>query len=274
MNADIMNKRKFFNYLITAVTGLCCLASSSPAASITVPSVKCRTIAEAMAAAQENDTIWLLGGTYNEHVLMSPGITLAARVRDSAVLNGGGIGKVVEMSKNNTLQGLEVRNGTIGVFSRGRNNAIQRCRIVKNRETGIMCVRFVPAITDNIIANNGGAGIEGWDARSTVASIDHNTIAYNANGIGVGGASSVVIENNIIAFNTRCGILIRRGADNKVTAVRNDLFANKTEAPGLRKNNYEFDPAFRDPVVGMDFSIVTGRCCPEHDDKGQNLGAR
>jgi hypothetical protein len=137
-----------------------------------------------------------------------------------------------------------------------------------------MCVRVLPVITDNIIAHNGASGIQGWDVRSTVGGIDHNTIACNAHhGIALGGASSVVIENNIIAGNGRLSVLIRPEAD-KVFVSRNNLYANGQGQPELLRDNFSFDPGFTDPLVSMNFSIDPSRCCKEKDARGDNLGAR
>ena len=86
------------------------------AVSIQVPSMGIKTISEAMMRSKSGDTIWVADGVYREHVLIAPGVTLMARSTFKAVIDGGGRGTVVTMSKNTTISGFEIRNGTIGVF--------------------------------------------------------------------------------------------------------------------------------------------------------------
>ena len=134
---------------------------------ISVPSVGINTIGQAMMRAKFGDTIWASDGVYREHVFIKAGVALKARYIFRAIIDGNGKGTVVTLSANSILNGFEIRNGTIGVFSKDINNAIINCRIVKNWMTGIICVRHLPKIEDNIIAFNKASGIQGWDVRST-----------------------------------------------------------------------------------------------------------
>ena len=132
-------------------------------------------------------------------------------------------------SINSEIRGFEIKNRTIGIFSKDADNAIINCRIVKNWMTGIVCVRHLPKIEDNIIAFNRASGIQGWDVRATTGSINHNTIAFNANnGIALGGVSDIFIENNMIAFNERFGIKLSANSE-KSPINRNNVFGNLTE---------------------------------------------
>ena len=162
-----------FKLYLTLAAGLL-IPASSMAVSIQVPSMGIKTISEAMMRTRGGDTVWVDEGVYREHVLIAPGVTLISRSTFKAVIDGGGRGTCVTMGKNTTISGFEVRNGTIGIFSNGAGNTISSCRIVKNWQTGIITVRQLPKIEDNIIAFNRGSGIQGWDVRSTNATINHN----------------------------------------------------------------------------------------------------
>jgi parallel beta-helix repeat protein len=234
-----------------------------------------RTISEAMITARMGDTVYVGPGVYKERVIMAPGVALISRGLFEAKINGMGRGTVVTMSKNCTISGFEVTNGTIGIFTSDLGNEISSCRIVNNWMTGIITVRHLPKIQDNIIAFNRASGIQGWDVRSTSATVNHNSIAYNGNhGIAIGGSSEFIIENNVIAFNERFGLKILE-APEKIQVSSNNFFRNLYQ-PGrpLPENNFTFDPAFIAPRSGMNFKPDPGQCCKEKGSDDENLGAR
>lgn len=241
--------------------------------SISVPT-KYKTIAEAMLKAREGDTIWVEDGVYTEPVLIKPGIVLAAQNPFKATLRGDGRGTLVEMTKNSSIYGFVVTNATIGIFSHGAENTIEKCRIARNRQTGILIVRHLPKIIDNIIVFNKASGIQGWDVRSTVATINHNTIAYNGNhGIAIGGKSEVVIENNVVANNKNLGLKLSRDSrDSKVT--HNNFYKNLTQLSELPEGNFSFDPAFVSPRKELNFQSDPKTCCAIKATDNENLGAR
>jgi hypothetical protein len=135
-----------------------------------------KTISAAMISARAGDTVYVAPGTYKERVIMAPGVALVSRSIFGAIINGGGKGAVVTMSKGSTIHGFEIRNGTIGIFSSDMGNEITSNRIVHNWMTGIITVRHLPKIQDNVIAFNRASGIQGWDVRSTAVSVNHNSI--------------------------------------------------------------------------------------------------
>jgi parallel beta-helix repeat protein len=241
---------------------------------ISVPSVGILTISQAMMNAKNGDTVVASNGVYREHVFIKAGVTLKAHYALKAIIDGKGKGTVVTLSMSSAINGFEIRNGTIGVFSKDINNVIINCRIVKNWETGIICVRHLPKIEDNIIAFNRASGIQGWDLRSTNSSINHNTIAFNANnGIALGGASDVIIENNMITFNERFAIKLSHSSE-KTQLNKNDLFGNLTVVNKLPPNNFAFNPKFSSPRLKMDFTVESKLPCCSNGTDNQILGAR
>ena len=274
----LVGKRRFFmkfSKKLLVAGWLAFLSLSTTAGEIiSVPSVGIVTIGQAMLNAKNGDTVLVSNGVYREHVFIKTGVTLKAHYTRKAIIDGNGKGTVVTLSVNSTLFGFEVRNGTIGVFSKDLNNAIINCRIVKNWMTGIICVRHLPKIEDNIIAFNKGSGIQGWDVRGTNGSINHNTIAFNANnGIAMGGSSDIVIENNMITFNERFSVKLSRNSE-KTQLNKNDLFGNLTVSNKLPPNNFAFDPKYTSPRVQMDFTIESKLPCCAYGSDNELLGFR
>lgn len=263
--------RKKFGQGVALILGLTSFAFSS---SLDVPSLGMRTISEAMIRAKLGDTIYVSNGVYKEHIMMAPGVTLVAKNPLKATIDGKGKGTCVTMSKGCAISGFEIRNGTIGVFSNGSNNQILSCRIIHNWQTGIVVVRHLPKIEDNIIAFNKASGIQGWDVRSTTATVNHNTIAFNSNhGIALGGSSEIVIENNIIAFNERFGLKILKEQE-RVQVANNNFYRNLYAPSGIPAGNFSFDPAFTAPRAGLNFKLDPALCCKAKGTDNLDLGTR
>jgi parallel beta-helix repeat protein len=241
---------------------------------ISVPSIGITTISQAMLNAKNNDTIWVADGVYRERIFIKSGVALIARNQFKATIDGGGKGTVVTLGTHSTIRGFEVRNGTIGVFSKDADNVIINCRIIKNFQTGLMCVRHLPKIEDNVIAFNRASGIQGWNLRSTSASINHNTIAYNQNhGIALGGVSEVIIENNMITFNERFGIKLSHKSE-KTQLNKNNIYGNLNISNKLPPENFAFDPKYTAPKSNMNFAVESKLPCCAFGSDNQILGSR
>jgi nitrous oxidase accessory protein NosD len=250
------------------------LIAVSAAETISVPSVGITTINQAMIMAKNNDTIMVSDGLYKERVFLKSGVALIARNQFKAVIDGGGKGIVVSLGTRSTIRGFEIRNGTIGVFSKDADNVIVNCRIIQNWETGLMCVRHLPKIEDNIIAFNRASGIVGWHLRSTSASINHNTIAFNQNhGIDLGGVCEVIIENNMITFNERLGIKLSHGSQ-KSQLNKNNIYGNLNISSKVPAENFAFDPKFTSPKMHMNFTVESKLPCCAYGSDNQILGTR
>ena len=262
--------------LAPATLAVALMAALSPLSAriISVPSPGISTISEALARSRAGDTVMVADGVYRERIMMTHGVALIARSRFKAVLDGGGRGTVVTLGKNNYVSGFEIRNGTFGIFSNGAGNFIQSCRIIGNWQTGIVTVRHLPKVEDNIIVFNRSSGIQGWDVRSTDASINHNTIAYNGNhGIALGGRSNILIENNVLANNERFGMKVLAEAEN-IRVTSNNFYNNLRQPGGIPEGNYSFDPAFMAPRTRLDFASDPRLCCKIKGTDNENLGTR
>lgn len=241
---------------------------------ITVPSSGIANITAAMVKAKAGDTVIVENGVYREHIFIKAGIALKARNLHKAVLDGKGRGTVVTMGSNSSINGFVIRNGTIGVFTKNAGIAVSRCLIKNNWQTGIITVRHLPRIEDNIIVYNQASGIQGWNVRSTKASVNHNTIAYNGNhGIAVGGTSNIIVENNVVAFNERFALKLSSGSE-KSKIVKNNFYKNLKQVQKIPSGNYCFDPAFISPRTALNFQSDSKSCCQIKASDNKNLGSR
>ncbi len=231
---------------------------------IQTPSHDTPDIAAAFLQARAGDTVLVGPGVYREKVFVKHGTVLKGASAASTVIDGGGKGTVVTLGGASVLCHVTVRNGTVGVFSRHDGCAVHDCRIMTNRQSGIVCVRHLPSLHNNAIVFNRASGIQGWDVTSGKAKVEHNVIAYNHNhGLAVGGKSSFMVQSNIIAHNVCLGAKLIQAAAERVTLQDNNLYGNMDRPGQLPPGNYSFDPAFVSPRRNLDFT-TKGTCgeCP------------
>jgi len=240
---------------------------------VTVPSQQAKSIAVAMTMVRPGDTVKVKNGVYREKIIVAPGIVFLSENLFGAVLDGGGKGTVVTMGGSAEMSGFEVRNGTVGIFSATTQATIRRCRVMHNFQSGVMCVGTLPKMEDNFIVFNKGSGIQGWDVRTTSGSINHNTIAYNANhGISLGGNTSITVENNIIAFNDQFGV---KPAEEtvRVVLINNNFYQNARISSNLPSDNISADPLFTD-AKRFNFNLMKDSRSVGLGTDNQNLGSR
>ena len=168
------------------------------------------TIQEAINAANSGDTIFVRSGTYYENVVVSKSLTIMGENRATTIIDGGGNGKVVEISANNIkLSGLTIRNGEYGI--RGYNwdfIEVGDCNVTGNSKDGI---------------------IIGWSQWT----VKNCTISFNHRGLCIDSGYNNLIENNTFLSNGRgftiylhpqwCG---SSSPGNNI--LRNNAFANNT----------------------------------------------
>jgi hypothetical protein len=227
-----------------------------------------------MTIARMGDTVKVRDGVYRERgLLVAPGVVFMAENQFRAVLDGRGRGTIVTMGNSSVISGFEIRNGTIGVYSEAAQAVIRRCRIIHNIQSGVVCVGALPIMEDNFIVYNRGSGVQGWDVRTLSGSINHNTIAFNANhGISLGGNTSITIENNIIAFNDQFGIKPVEETV-RVELINNNFFQNARMWVNMPAGNISSDPLFVDPMR-FNFNLMNESKSVGSGTDNQNLGAR
>jgi len=252
---------------------ICVAVISIMANTITVPTSQVKTISHALREAKSGDTVMVKEGVYREQIILHPGIVLISQSLFKATIKGNGRGICLELSNDNTVTGFAIRDGAIGVLSKGRDNAVDHCLISNNTQTGIMCIGLMPRIQDNVIVYNRGSGIQGTDMRSTGAVIDHNTIAYNkSHGIAFSGDCDVTVKNNIIAFNTRSDIFIESDAT-RYFLSGNVFFQNGKNISPLPPENIYVNPLFVKPRR-MKFNLEKDSPCRRMAADRSDCGAR
>jgi hypothetical protein len=237
-----------------------------------VPSAECTTIPVAMLKAKAGDTVLVKKGTYVGPFFIGTGVCIVSETPGEAILEGNGQQDVVTMPGRAEIAGFEIRNGTVGILSKGAGNRIIDCRIIKNWQTGIVCIGHLPQIENNVIAYNKGSGIQGYKVRATVyPAIAYNTIAYNGNhGIAVGGISNIGIHNNIIAFNERFGVKISED-ESAIKLESNCFFGNGSQIGNCSGSNFCLDPRFVAPR-DLDFALAGDSPCKGKSSDGKDLG--
>jgi nitrous oxidase accessory protein NosD len=256
-----------------------CLVFSAPSVqaagkSIVVGSGSIKTIKLGLTKAGQGDTVWVEPGVYHENIMVNQGVILKSRMLYKAIIDGGKYGIAVTLARKSSLSGFEVRNGTIGVYAKSIGISISRCRIIKNWQTGIVNVRSLALIEDNIIAFNGGSGIQLYNVSASSSAISHNTIVYNGNhGIALGGNAPALIENNIIAFNERFGIMVK-GNRKGLRIESNNVYGNFFGSPGPPIKNISINPEFASPRLTLDFSIKSKELKNIKGSDNENFGIR
>ena len=265
-------KQSLFRTTVVALALMACSVAAGEV--LLVPSTGIRTISQAIVRARSGDTILVSDGVYKEDVFLKAGVYLKASNLHGAIIDGDGRGTVVTMGAGSTIDGFEIRNGTIGIFTNATDVVIRRNRVVRNWMTGIMAVRHLPMIEDNIIAFNRASGIVGWNLRASKGAIEHNTIAYNVGfGFFLGGVSNVQFQYNTVAFNQKFGIRILSDVSES-TIKFNNIWENLRQFYENPADNYSFDPAFISPRVVYNFNPEPTLCCAVKSPTGENLGAR
>jgi parallel beta-helix repeat protein len=271
-----MNVQSVRLKLLLSLCAILGFAAVVHSASITVPSKGVKTISKGILQASPGDTIWVEPGVYREQITTKSGTVLISKELFKAVIDGKGRGNVVTLTNNSAITGLDIRNGTAGVFSRSVGGAIRKCRIYRNRGSGVICAGSLPVIEDNVIVFNEASGIQVLDISSGAPTISHNTIAYNANhGIAVNGASTLTIENNIIAFNGGIGAHTETQTESDVTMSYNLIYDNHGKIFITTEETFSFDPLFKAPKrKAMDFSLLKDSPAIKRSKGNDDLGAR
>ena len=248
------------------------LTLTGTAATLNAPSAQYASISAALMRSKSGDTVMVADGTYRETLVVPAGVTLMARNLLKAEIRSGKRGACITAGGEVTVQGFVISQGTIGVMTRGTGNRIEKCMIARSSQSGVLSVGVLPALQDNLIVFNGGSGIQGQDLRSTSASVNHNTIAYNTgHGIALSGNSNIVVENNIIAFNEKFAISTS-GPGVQYTAIANNFCRNGAAAP-LPAGTISEDPLFVN-ARKMDFTLGESSPCRGRAADNGDIGAR
>ena len=218
------------------------------------------TIQEAINANETKDghVIFAEEGIYCEHVTIFKSIWLVGEKRDATVIDGSGIGTVIQITANNvSVINFTIRNAGKTWSGMGyppssiSGNNIRNVNVTNNiLADAAVCAWFYSSsfvnISGNVIRNATTAGIIGYASSNITI---HQNFVDNCGWMGVhldGNSANCGITNNTI-INTIEGIEIEKSAGNRVAGnqlVNNNVSIVLNDCNGLnifRENNMTSD---------------------------------
>jgi nitrous oxidase accessory protein len=199
-------------HAIGTALALACAAGTVSAAVHRVPSAATPTLRAAVQRAAEGDRIVIAPGTYAERLVISRGVTLQAAPGESqAIVDGGGVGRVLEIAAPGvTVQGLALRGSgdNLGhsdaciyvrkeaAGARLLDNRLEDCAfgIWVNGASGVEVARNVVRGRPRPIFSDRGNGINLWEIRD--GNIHDNDIARVRDGIYLSVTTDSVVAHN------------------------------------------------------------------------------
>jgi parallel beta-helix repeat protein len=194
-----------------------------------------RTIQDAMDAVFDGYTIYVMNGTYKEHVLIDKKITLLGADKNTTILDGEGVDDVVTISVPDVkISGFTVQNSGTQLLNAGiktlslNSNATIENNIVQHNAIGIFLnYGYAPSwniVRNNTISNNVKGMYTHW---ANNGEITGNTITQNEeNGIEMECSKNSLITGNIIRDNGAYGIFLRGESDQNTITGMNTIQDN------------------------------------------------
>ncbi|MFC6716323.1 nitrous oxide reductase family maturation protein NosD [Natrialbaceae archaeon GCM10025810] len=176
------------------------------------------SVQAAVDAADPGDEI-RLEGRFDERVTVdTPGVTLEARERDGALIDGGGEGTVIEVAADDvTVEGVWVRNSgpergeeDSGIYVNGSDATVSSLRATDVTFGVYLRGAEATTVEDSLVAGRSdldqderGNGIHLWEANET--RLENNSIRTVRDGIYYQWAKNVVAEGNAM-WEMRYGV--------------------------------------------------------------------
>lgn len=229
-----------------------------------------KTIHEAVAAANDGETVFVASGTYNENVDITKDLTLTGENKDTTFVDGGGNDHVLNVygpidgEIHVRISGLTIRNAggssfACVSFSYVTDGEITDNKILNSQGGGISLdhCRMI-SISNNYIYNNAMAGIS--ISLSEQNTIQNNIIQDNQKGIHVASFSnSNEISRNTISENIVYGVYIFQSSSNVL--FLNNFTGNQQNAQDSSTNSWSSNGQ------GNYWSDYTG-----YDNNSDNIG--
>ncbi len=261
------------------------VAQVCPARTDAHPSVS--TISGAIGCANPGDSISVAAGTFVDNPIVDKAVTITGA---NSVIDGGGLAATltVPVGIQTTLQGLVLRNGTVGLATSGDVTLRGAFEIDHNSGDGIqVATGALRTIADRptlrstgLVHDNGGNGVSLGVAYSgeppVISTLLGDLDVFNNGGHGVfvrddggTGASDVVMVDNDVYQNGKSGLFAGRAnigspVDELGNVVPTSRFAqNKFHSNG--QNQVVFDGGGANPPFAFAIESPTGAC-----DSGAN----
>jgi parallel beta-helix repeat protein len=203
------------------------------------------TIHDALDHAYDGYTIYVLNGTYHEHVVIDKKITLMGEEKNTTIIDGDGIGDVITISVPDVkITGLTVQNSGTQLLDAGvktltlYSNATIENNILTHNAIGLF-LNYGYAPIWNIVRNNtiihNVKGI--FTLWSNHGEITGNIIMQNEeNGLEMECSKYATIAGNIISDNAGYGIYLR-GESNQNTVTGMNLIQNNAVGIKISESN-------------------------------------
>ena len=139
-------------------------------------------IQDALDDAVDNDTVFVFDDSspYYENLIISNSINLIGEDRDTTIIDGGGIGKVVDIKENYaTISGFTIQNGG-----------------PETDDAGIIMNTHYSKVINNNIKNNNYGGIHFNANNANNNLVSQNDISYNV-GAGIKFYGETYYNTNI-----------------------------------------------------------------------------
>jgi parallel beta-helix repeat protein len=178
-------------------------------------------IQDAVDAAQDNDTIIVYNGTYNENLTLNKQLTLKGS--GMPVVDAGVSGSVITVHANGCIiDGFKINRSGYGLKDAGikveSDKNIIKSNIISNNWYGIHLRKRVSnnTIQDNKVVSNKYIGISLDDDTSNNTVLNNTVISNEDDGIEIDESNNNTIDNNIISQNNGLGISIDDWSDDNI----------------------------------------------------------
>lgn len=198
-------------------------------------------IQSAIDNASEGDTVYVYAGIYSESIEVTKTISLVGEDMDTTIIDGGGIGDVVDLNWADwvNVSGFTITNssgftGYAGLRLQGDHCRIYDNKIISNTIGISIYYSSNTSITNNHLESNDHWGIHHTD--SSYNNISYNYISSsNLGGIRLRYSSNNIIADNQVTDNLE-GISLSDSSNN--TIIDNDVSLDNTIGISLEQSSY------------------------------------
>lgn len=191
-------------------------------------------IQDGIDAIDENGTVFVYEGVYNESLLVNKTINITGINKINTIIDGAGYTDVIYITADNiNISGFTIKNGSpsgnysgTGIHLRANYTNISNNIIDSNNIHGIFIASYINnTIFGNTISNNQN-GIYIYDSRNH--KIINNNIIYNSDsGIHLHQSIENIIMGNSISQNEDAGGIYLGAQSNNNTIINNDIINNE-----------------------------------------------
>ena len=231
------------------------------------------TIQEGVDFSGTGDEVSVFPGVYQENIVLGKEIKLVSDSPEQTVIDGTGASQPVVRFidvQGVSMEGFHVRNSSVsGIHCENSTVVLKRILVSGNQQHGIyLDTTSIFSVTNNIIFDNGQAGIRAHGASGTIY---NSTIVSNMGaGISCGSGAGIKIIDNIVVNNKGYGIScdIQPLPEIKYDDIFNNVLGNYSGC-AAGAGSISADPGFRD-MSSHDYMLTDGSPCI---DAGTSNGA-